>query len=653
MNEADVFNYSKRGEGDIMAHLAIYRKWRPMTFDDVVGQEHITRTLKNQIMSGTVGHAYLFCGTRGTGKTTCAKILSRAVNCTNPQNGNPCNECDVCRGIIDGSIMDVTEMDAASNNGVEDVRDIIEDINYVASNSKYTVYIIDEVHMLSTSAFNALLKTLEEPPENVIFILATTEAHKVPQTILSRCQRFDFKRIRNEEIVVRMKEIAYADGYDITDEAYRMLAVLAEGSMRDGLSVMERVIAATGNSVTEDDITNVLGISSLDSVFELTDAIAGGDAAETIAILDRVLAEGKELAQVAASMLSHLRSLMLAKLSPEPEKLIDTDSATLVRYRAQSEKMTFEKINHATSLLVNAVNDAKLAKSPRIIYELAFIKMARPDVDFTAESVADRLAVVENKVSIGGGTIQAVQSGVSSTELDGVLKRLEAVETAIKNGVTAVAEPKEKAEEPEPEKKTSARLYTPIPSDKLTFDYPTAALARNWEKTLDLMSKRDFPYAAVLKNCVVTFDADSVIVLVPEERYMFTHALAVEHVDEIRKMFSEVTGTQYGIKIVKRGEFDTQNIINPFSLPKTDKQTEEKPNVTAEDGAASKTPDEPKQENKFDEFFERFSNIIVDADKNMFAQTEEIKGGEQSSLDDEDEREEFLEENELPTEDEE
>lgn len=631
-----------------------------MTFDDVVGQEHITRTLKNQITSGTVGHAYLFCGTRGTGKTTCAKILSRAVNCTNPHNGNPCNECDVCRGIIDGSIMDVTEMDAASNNGVEDVRDIIEDINYVASNSKYTVYIIDEVHMLSTSAFNALLKTLEEPPENVIFILATTEAHKVPQTILSRCQRFDFKRIRNEDIIVRMREIAYADGYDITDDAYRMLATLAEGSMRDGLSVMERVIAANGNSITAKDITDVLGISSIESVFELTDAIADGDAAETIAVLDRTLAEGKELAQIASAMLSHMRSLMLAKLSPEPEKLIDTDSATLVRYKAQSEKMTFEKINHATSLLVNAVNDAKLAKSPRIIYELAFIKMARPDVDFTAESVADRLAVVESKVSLGGAMPQTVQSGVSSTELDGVLRRLDAVETAIKNGVTAVAESEPRKEEPQPEKKTSARLYTPIPADKLNFDYPTAVLARNWEKTLEMMSNRDFPYAAVLKNCVATFDADSVIVLVPEDRYRFTHTLAVDHIEEIRKMFSEVTGTNYGIKIAKRGEFDEKNIINPFSLPKTKSAatTDEKADETvaepiAEQQSGGESDKTSASGNKFDEFFERFSNIIVDADKNMFADTENIKGGEQSTIDDVNEREEFLDENELSQGDEE
>ena len=288
-----------------MSHQAIYRKWRPMIFDDIVGQTHITKTLKNQIISGTVGHAYLFCGTRGTGKTSCAKVLSRAVNCLHPNNGNPCNECEICRGIIDGSIMDITEMDAASNNGVDDIRYIKDDLNFVASNAKYTVYIIDEVHMLSTAAFNALLKTLEEPPENVIFILATTEAHKVPQTILSRCQRFDFRRISNDDIIVRMKEISNGDGYDISDDAYRMLARLADGSFRDGLSIMERVISSSGSKITAEDIVNTLGISTRESVFELADAIINGDSAGVIRILNQVLSDGKDLGQLAISMLEH------------------------------------------------------------------------------------------------------------------------------------------------------------------------------------------------------------------------------------------------------------------------------------------------------------------------------------------------------------
>ena len=626
-----------------MAHQAIYRKWRPLTFDDVVGQEHITRTLKNQISQGTVGHAYLFCGTRGTGKTTCAKILSRAVNCLNPVNGNPCNECDVCKGILDGSIMDVTEMDAASNNGVEDIRDIKEDINYVASNSKYTVYIIDEVHMLSTSAFNALLKTLEEPPENVVFILATTEAHKVPQTILSRCQRFDFKRIRNEDIMVRMKEIAYADGFDITDDAYKILASLAEGSMRDGLSIMERVISACGNHVSAKDIEDTLGISSADFVFELTNAISDGDAGKVVEIIDKAVSDGKELPQLATSMLSHFRSLMLCKVSPDPESLIDTDAQTLVKLKAQSEKLSFDKINHATTVISSAMADARVAKSSRIVYELAFIKLARPDMDSTPESVMDRLSTVENKL-MSQGIPQVTQQTVADNS--DIIKRLELVENAIKNGVTATVidetEPK-----PEPEKKSS-RMFVPIPEDELNFDYPTAVLARNWEKLIKQMMRLNTPLAMPLRNCIVTFDREGLILLVPEDRNQFTERTAINNIDEIRKLFKQVTNTDYTLKIAMRNEFDPRNILNAFSLPKA----EVKSNIVVpEDNVEESEPQDKKD--KLDEFFEQYESIITDGDKQALLSGESITRGEQSTFDDDDESEEFLDASELPSDDEE
>lgn len=634
-----------------MAHQAIYRKWRPMTFDDIVGQEHITRTLKNQILSGTVGHAYLFCGTRGTGKTTCAKVLSRAVNCLNPKDGNPCNECDVCRGIIDGSIMDVTEMDAASNNGVDDIRDIKDDINYVASNSKYTVYIIDEVHMLSTSAFNALLKTLEEPPENVIFILATTEAHKVPQTILSRCQRFDFKRIRNEDIIVRMKEIAYAEGYKITDDAYKMLASLAEGSLRDGLSVMERVVSACGNEVTAEDIESTLGISSLDTVFDITDAIITGDAAKIIGIIDKSLSDGKDLSQLSVSVLSHFRSLMLCKLSDTPENLVDTDAATLVKYKAQSEKLSFEKINHASTLISNAIADARVAKSSRIIYELAFIKLAKPDIDQSPEALMDRLAAVEGRVMSGGMAVQPATANVTADNSD-IIKRLEAVEEAVKNGVRVTVNENETEPKPEPEKKLSARMYVPIPDDELNYNYPTAELARNWEKTIELMVKRGSAYAIPLKNCTVTFDAEGLILLVPEDRYKFTFDTAINHLDEIRKLFKEVTGSDYTLKIAKRGDFDPRNEINAFTLPKVENSATDK-NKTP---VSEQNRDLENVGDKFNQFFEKFSDIITDGDRQALVSGEDIIRGEQSVFsdeDNEDDKEEFLEESELSNDEEE
>lgn len=628
-----------------MAHQAIYRKWRPLTFDDIIGQEHITRTLKNQISSGTVGHAYLFCGTRGTGKTTCAKVLSRAVNCENPINGNPCNECDVCRGILDGSIMDVTEMDAASNNGVEDIRDIKEDINYVASNSKYTVYIIDEVHMLSTSAFNALLKTLEEPPENVVFILATTEAHKVPQTILSRCQRFDFKRIRNEDIIVRMKEIAYSDGYDISDDAYRILASLAEGSMRDGLSIMERVISACGDKLTAEDIEDTLGISSLDTVFELTDAIANGDAGKVVSVIDKAVSDGKELSQLALSMINHFRALMLCKVSPDPQSLIDTDAQTLIKYKSQSEKLSFDKINHASTVILSAMADARVAKSSRIVYELAFIKLARPDIDSTPEAVMDRLSVVENKLMSGG--LQQVSNGSNTADTDDIIRRLSQVEEALKNGVTPAVT--ETVTEPEPEpKKTSSRMYVPIPEDELNFDYPTAVLARNWEKTMTLMMKKNTPLIMPLRSCTVTFDAEGLILLVPEDRNGFTQRAAIGNIEGIRKLFKDVTNTDYTIKIAKRDEIDSRNILNAFSLPKSDTPYEN------QETQESKKPEQASDNtDKLGEFFDQFSSIITDGDRQALLSDVPMNAGEQSVITDEDEPEEFLEEGEIPTDDEE
>lgn len=628
-----------------MAHQAIYRKWRPMTFNDVVGQSHITRTLKNQITSGAVGHAYLFCGTRGTGKTTCAKILSRAVNCLNPQDGNPCNECEVCRGIIDGSIMDVSEIDAASNNGVDNIREIKDDINYVASNSKYTVYIIDEVHMLSTGAFNALLKTLEEPPENVIFILATTESHKVPQTILSRCQRFDFKRIRNDDIIVRMKEIAYADGYEISDSAYRMLASLADGSMRDGLSVMERVISASGAHVDEEDIINALGISSQDTVFEMTDAIVNADSAAAVDIIDRIMSEGKELGQFAASMLSHFRSLMLCQLSGEPQNLLDCDSNTLLRLKSQSGKLSFERINYASSVITKAINDAKTAKSARIIYELAFIRLTKPELDNRNEAVIPRLEQLEAKMSFAGlgqnpSPAARQESGADTSEL---MRRIAAVEAAIKNGATPQV-----IEEPEPvektEKKVSHRLYVPIPEDELNYDYPTARLARNWNNTVETMAQQNKPFIAPLKNCVVTFDAEGLIVLVPDGRDGFTQRISMTNIDKIRELFRSTTGTSYNIKIAKRSDLDDSRILNPFDLKRS------------EGGGAANQPEPVRtvdaavsENDKFDKFIERFSSIITDGDRLTGDFDREKAVGEQSTMDmyEDDDREEFLADDEL------
>ncbi|MGN1115899.1 MAG: DNA polymerase III subunit delta, partial [Candidatus Ornithomonoglobus sp.] len=526
-------------------------------------------------------------------------------------------------------------------------------INYVASNAKYTVYIIDEVHMLSTSAFNALLKTLEEPPENVIFILATTEAHKVPQTILSRCQRFDFRRIRNEDIIIRMKEIAAADGYNITDDAYRMLAQLADGSLRDGLSVMERVISASGNTVSAEDIVNTLGISTQDSVFELTDAIINGDSAAVIACIDKTLAEGKDLTQLGNTMLSHFRALMICKLSDKPENLLDYDPQSLVRLKAQSGRMTFEKIDHASTLISEAISDARLAKSARIIYELAFIKLTRPELDRTPQGIMDKLTQLEQKMELGAAIPQQnvipQSAGADNSE---ILNRLSAIEKALQNG--AAAEPIEQPK-PQPEKKkVSHRLYNPIPKDELNFDYPTAKLARNWRSTVETMKQKGAAYVMPLTNCTVTFDADSLIIVVPEGRQGFTFKMAVSHIDAIRENFRKVTGSPYNIKIVNRADLDDEQIINPFDLPHIEGAAEK---YKKEETVQQTQGNEKTDSDRFDEFIAKFAGIITDGDRIMPGDDAKLDTGVQSSLDDiEDEsndREEFLDVNELSSDDEE
>ena len=302
-----------------MGYTALYRKFRPLTFEEMVGQEHITKTLKNQITSGRIGHAYLFNGGRGTGKTSSAKILARAINCINPKDGEPCNECEICKEAISGSLTDVVEMDAASNNSVEDIRSIREEVNFLPTKAKYRVYIIDEVHMLSTGAFNALLKTLEEPPEHVKFILATTEPQKLPATILSRCQRFDFKRISNEDVIKRLEIVCKESNIDITKEALNIIAVLSEGAMRDALSILERCIQDGENKIDEDKIKDLVGIPKITYVYKIVEAIIKYDIDQALNSMQDVLDEGKDINNFLWEIIKYVKDVLLFKASGKLE----------------------------------------------------------------------------------------------------------------------------------------------------------------------------------------------------------------------------------------------------------------------------------------------------------------------------------------------
>ncbi len=384
-----------------MSYQALYRKWRPDTFDEVVGQDHITKTIKNEIVSGRVAHAYLFTGIRGTGKTSTAKIFSRAVNCINNTDGNPCNECEICKGIADGSIMDIVEFDAASNNGVENIREIRDEVVYTASVAKYKVYIIDEVHMLSSGAFNALLKTLEEPPSHVIFILATTEVQKLPQTILSRCQRFDFRTITSTDVANKLKEVADADGITAEYEALLLIANMAEGSMRDAMSILDRVIAYGQNEISYDDVVNILGVADFKLNHNVLQAIINEDAKSAIFSLNEGVASGKSPVQILDGLLRSVRNLLMLKLTGSSNKILEGTKESLEEMTKLAESFTEEKLLNCIKVLSETAGTVKLSANAGIVVELAVIKLCMPIYDSSAESMADRISLLEKKLEEG------------------------------------------------------------------------------------------------------------------------------------------------------------------------------------------------------------------------------------------------------------
>ena len=356
-------------------YKALYRTERPETFDEVIGQEHIVRVLKNQIASNTIGHAYLFCGTRGTGKTTMARLLAKAVNCTS-DGEKPCGCCDNCLSIKAGTFIDMIEIDAASNNGVESVREIRDSVNYPASVGRRKVYIIDEVHMLSTAAFNALLKTLEEPPEGIMFILATTDPQKLPQTILSRCMRFNFRRVSENQLAGQMKAICQKRAVEITDSALKLLAANADGSVRDGLSLLDQCLAGSDKVLDRETVLEFLGTVSEGFFLELTEKVCVRDTSGALLLLDEVLAEGKDVKQLLNDWMAHYRSLLIAKYIKDAENLLNMSSENIEKLKRQSQGMDLATINSSILTLANTINDARYSTQPRTLMELAIVVLA-------------------------------------------------------------------------------------------------------------------------------------------------------------------------------------------------------------------------------------------------------------------------------------
>jgi len=419
-----------------MDYKALYRKFRPKVFEAVVGQGHITETLKNQLVTDNVGHAYLFSGIRGTGKTSTAKIFARALNCTDSQDGNPCNKCDNCLSALSDNAIDIIEIDAASNNGVDDIRDLREKTKYPPSKMKYKVYIIDEVHMLSIGAFNALLKTLEEPPSYVVFIFATTEIHKIPATIISRCQKYELKRIKQNDISDLMKGICEESNYTYDHVALDQIARLADGAARDSLSILEQCFAAnTDKHISLDVLTDVLGMVTDDTIFAIVEAIHHQDGKNLLTHLNDVVAEGKDLKRFTNQLIDYMRSLMLAKISSDLSNMINASDDAIERIKEQADYVSLDLLLRSINILTQVEVDSKWSSNARVILEIGLIKMIQPDLETSLEALTQRVEQLERRPAQRPLVESVKQETVRQEPKKAEIQKKEAVEIVAKETV--------------------------------------------------------------------------------------------------------------------------------------------------------------------------------------------------------------------------
>lgn len=466
-----------------MSYMALYRKFRPDSFEDVKGQEHIVTTLRNQIKAGRVGHAYLFCGTRGTGKTTVAKLLAKAVNCEHPVDGNPCHECRMCKAIAAGTSMNVIEIDAASNNGVDNVREIVEEVRYSPTEGKYKVYIIDEVHMLSTGAFNALLKTIEEPPSYVIFILATTEVHKIPITILSRCQRYDFKRISIDIIAERLKELMEIEHIEVEEKALRYVARAGDGSMRDALSLLDQCISFyLGKKLTYDNVLEVLGAVDTQVFGTLLGYIREQNVSGCMKLLEEIEINGRELGQFIVDFIWYLRNLLLLKSSEDVSDMIfEISSENLALLQQEAEQIEEETIIRYIRIFSDLSNQIRYASRKKVMIEIALIKLCRPQMEQNYEALLDRIKILEEKLEKG------VVVSASSQNFS-----------------------KQATYEEKPEEKKPVILPEALPED-------LKETAKNWRGIVSQITKKSPALGVVLQGATISTEGTGLVIVVTNE----------------------------------------------------------------------------------------------------------------------------------------
>lgn len=539
-------------------YRVLYRKWRPAVFTDVSGQEHITSTLQNEVSSGRLNHAYLFTGSRGTGKTTCAKILAKAVNCLNPQNGNPCGECEICKGIDDGSILDIVEMDAASNRKIDDIRQIIDEVQFKPAKCKYRVYIVDEVHMLTTEAFNALLKTLEEPPEHVIFILATTEVHKLPQTIRSRCQRFDFHRIPPKAIADRVEYVVSQENAEITESAALMLASVADGALRDALSLLDSCLAVSSH-IDEEVVRNAAGLVSKTYLFELAAAIINKNPTRSLEIIDRLYSESKDMARLCDELVEHFRALMLIKTIKNPRDILIMSDDEFEQAVTQSDYLSLADIVFYMDVLSKAYQRMGKGTGDRTELEMALVKLSASELDGTIEALTARVTALEKAVK-RGITVNYAQPAQQSVQAEA------AQSASVPNTQTEVEEPFAK---PEPEHK-KAPVAKPAPEVKpvaqrasVNLDelYDNAVPFARWVEVVDSLKSVSRSIAAAFAGSTA-YESGNYLLIDTNNELAFDLLRQNGRRAEIKQTLLELTGKNYSLGPYKRS--------TPKKVEKTD-----------------------------------------------------------------------------------
>lgn len=499
-----------------MSYTALYRKFRPAAFEDVKGQDHIVTTLKNQIKAERTSHAYLFCGTRGTGKTTIAKIFARAVNCENPKDGSPCGECAICRAIAAGASMNVIEIDAASNNGVDSIREIVDEVTYSPAEGKYKVYIIDEVHMLSIGAFNALLKTLEEPPSYVIFILATTEVHKIPITIMSRCQRYDFRRITIDTISARLKELMEKEQVQVEDKALRYIAKTADGSMRDALSLLDQCIAFHfGQALTYDKVLDVLGAVDTEVFSRLLRIILQGNVTEAISLLEEIVMQGRELTQFISDFTWYLRNLLLVKNADGIEDVIDVSTENLSRLKEEAHMVENDVIMRYIRVLSELSGQVRYASHKRILTEMTLIKLCRPCMETDLQSLVDRIRQLEEKIEKGVPVMAAADKSKNVN-------------------INNAASPQE----------VMAQLPKAVPDD-------VKQVVGKWSA---IVGEAQMPMKAYLKNAYPSLASDESLLVVVEDGLTSDYFKEPQHREELERIVSAFIGKEIKVTIQSAGQ---------------------------------------------------------------------------------------------------